>query len=311
MDINDSTVYFRDRFVPFGEAKLSIASAPMLYGLSIYTNFPVFKGADGKEVYIFRLADHFRRLQNSTHVMAFTDFEKDWDAAKFENMVKELLRRNKVRGDSLVRVSVFVDDVLKGTRMHGLKHSLAAFVYPTPQMLPKSGASLCVSSWRRTPDNAIPSRAKVNGSYVNASLMKHEAVQNGFDDAIALDAEGHVAESTVANIFLVRGGSLLTPGVDTDLMEGLTRNTVFSLARELEIPCEERSIDRSELYLADEIFLSGSSVNIVPVTSVDNKPVGKGKPGKVTERISEAYNRLVRGKSGERSDWLTPAPIKG
>ncbi|MGH7194344.1 MAG: aminotransferase class IV, partial [Candidatus Saccharimonadales bacterium] len=219
-DISDSEVYFRDGFVPFDKAVLSIASAPVLYGLSIYTVFPAFWNDAQKELYIFRLADHFKRLQNSAEIMSFADFHKHWSMEKFEATIKELIRRNDVRRDSMVRVSVFVDDILKGTRMHGLRNSLSAIVYPAEELLPKNGARLGVSSWRRTPDNAIPSRAKVNGSYVNASLMKHEAVQKGFDDAIALDEQGHVAESTIANVFLVRHGQLITPGVATDLMEG-------------------------------------------------------------------------------------------
>ena len=298
--------YFRDSFVPFEEANLSIASAPVLYGLSIYTVFPVLWDPKTKQLNMFRLENHYKRLVSSAKIMAFDDFVQNWTFEKFSKTMRELLIKNKVREDCLVRVSVFVDEVLKGTRMHGLKHSLSAFVYSTPPLLPKSGARVMVSNWRRTPDNSIPSRAKINGSYVNAALMKHEAVMAGFDDAIALDSQGHVTEATVANIFLVRSGHLLTPHGNTDILEGITRDTVMKLAKKLDLFLEERPIDRSELYLADEVFLSGSSVQITPVIEIDHRPIGNGKPGPMTRQLMKAYNELGQAKEEQFVAWLTP-----
>jgi branched-chain amino acid aminotransferase len=306
-DVEKTETYFRDDFVPFGQANLSIASAPFLYGLSIYTVFPVFWNETEKKLYMFRLPDHFRRLQNSSKILAFDDFLRQWDYDRFELTMRELLRRNKIRQDGLVRASVFVDDILKGTRMHELKHSLSAFVYPAAPFFGKSNVKLGVSSWQRTPDNAMPSRAKINGSYVNAALMKHEAVLNGFDDAIALDAHGHVAESTVANLFLVKGGRLLTPSSTTDLLEGITRDSVFTLAEHLGIECEQRVIDRSELYIADEMFLCGSSANITPVIAVDHRPIGSGRPGPVTKKLLKAYENVGRNQADFLTDWAKPA----
>lgn len=305
MDVMQTTAYLRDKFVPFSEANLSIASAPVLYGLSVYTVFPVFWNAETETAYMFRLKDHFKRLQNSAKIMAFDDFIREWDFETFKATMQELVQRNQVKQDCLVRISVFVDDVLKGTRMHGLQHSLSAFVYPALPLVPREGAKLCVSSWRRTPDNAIPARAKINGSYVNAALMKHEAVLSGFDDAIALDEQGHVAEATVANIFLVRDGRLWTPSNSTDLLEGITRDTVFRLADELQIPYEQRTIDRSELYLADEVFLCGSSMNITPVISIDHRQIGDGSIGKLTAQLSDFYRQSGLGE-GKFKRWAMP-----
>lgn len=298
--------YFRDKLVDFDEAQLSIASAPVLYGLSIYTVFRVIWNQEERTAYLFRLPDHFKRLQNSAKIMAFDDFLNRWNYHKFEKTIRELLVANKVRQDSLVRVSVFVDDKLKGTRMHGLKHELSAFVYPATPLLPSGGAHLCVSSWRRMPDNAIPARAKVNGSYVNASLMKHEAVLNGYDDAIALDEAGHVSESSVANIFLVRGSLLITPAGSNELLEGVTRDTILRLADHLGVRHEQRAVDRSEMYIADEVFVCGSSVGITPVLSIDRRPVGTGEAGKITRRLVEAYQACDRGRVPEFRRWLTP-----
>jgi branched-chain amino acid aminotransferase len=308
-EIQKTKVYFRNTFVPFEEATLSIASAPVLYGLSIYTVIPVFWTEKTKKLVMFRLKDHFKRLQNSSLVMAFDDFLQEWDYLKFEKTIKQLLEKNSITMDSLVRVSVFVDDNLKGTRMHGLKHSLSAFVYPMTPILPESGAKLMVSSWRRTPDNAQPARAKINGSYVNAALMKHEALMNGFDDAIALDEQGHVTESTVANIFLVRNGHLVTPGNSADLLEGITRDSIFRFANHIKVSHEQRTIDRSELYLADEIFLCGSSMSIVPVIEVDHRKIGKGSIGPLTKRLQLLYQECTHQRSSDFDDWLTPVAL--
>ncbi len=300
-----SEAYFSNSFVPFSKANLSIASAPMLYGLSVYTVFPANWDKKAGKLYMFRLEDHFKRLQNSARIMDFHDLLENWDYDKFAKTMAELLKRNNVKEDALVRVTVFVNELMSGTKMRGLKHSLAAFVYKYEPYLPLSGANLCVSSWVRTPDNAIPSRAKINGSYANSSLMKNEALANGYDDAISLDEHGHVAESTVSNIFMVRGGKLITPDGSTDLLEGLTRDTVFQLAQKLGIPTAGRSIDRSELYLADEIFLSGSSVRITPVASVDKRPIGDGKIRPITAKIVEVYDAASHSRNESNANWLT------
>ena len=173
------------------------------------------------------------------------------------------------------------------------------------QFYPKKGADVCVSSWQRTPDNAIPSRAKVNGSYVNAALMKNEALVNGYDEAIALDANGHVTEGTVANLYMVRGGVLITPDQSADILEGITRDTVQRLAKYLNIPVKERAIDRSELYVADELFYCGSSARITPILSVDRRRVKSGKKGVITKQIASCYEKVQLGTLTIAKDWLT------
>lgn len=298
--------YFRDNFVDFKDANLSIASAPVLYGLSTYTVIPVFWNEQKQTLALFRPKEHFKRLENSCKILAFDDFLRDWDYQKFLSTMQQMLQKNNITQDSLLRIGVFVDDNLQGTRMHGLKHSLSAFVYEMAPLLPLTGAKLMVSSWHRTPDNAIPSRAKINGSYVNSALMKHEAVLNGFDEAIALDEQGHVTESTVSNIFLIRDGQLITPGRSADLLEGITRDSIGRFAEHLKIPYEQRAIDRSELYLADEILLCGSSMNIVPVIAVDRRPIGDGKVGPVTAKLQTLYTKSTHGDSDLFVDWLTP-----
>lgn len=304
-DYTNSTVYFRDSFKPFSEANVSIASSPVLYGLSIYTVFSVSWDETTGQLHAFRLRDHYKRLVNSAKIMDFNSFAHDWPYEKFEQTMRELLTQNNIKENVLVRASVFVDELISGTRIHGLRHSFSAYIYPMGKILPDDGAHVCVSSWQRNADNAIPSRAKVNGSYVNASLMKNEALLNGYDDAIAIDEHGHVAEGTVANFFMIRDGILITPDAATDILEGITRDTILTFARDQHIPLEVRSIDRSELYMADEAFLCGSSANITPVLSIDKRVIGDGKKGPLTQRISDFYAKVRVGNEPEYQNWLT------
>ena len=220
----------------------------------------------------------------------------------------ELVQKNDIKEDALVRVSVFVDAVIAGTKIHGQPVALSAYIYPLGQILPTDGIHVCVSSWRRNSDDAIPSRAKINGSYVNACLMKNEAVLNGYDDAIALDHGGHVTEGTVANIFLVRGGKLVTPSPSADILEGITRDSVLAIAHDLGISVEERLVDRTELYVADEAFICGSSAGVVPILSVDKRVVGNstskgGNKTSVTARLSEAYRAAQKGTTKKYAEW--------
>jgi branched-chain amino acid aminotransferase len=306
-DYQQADVYFRDSFVPFGQANLSIASSPVLYGLSIYTVFSVNYNTELKRLYIFRLRDHYDRMINSAKILDFHGFIEQWTYEKFESTMLELLKRNNIEEDVLVRVTVFIDELIAGTKIHGLTNSMSAYIYPMGQILNPEGINVCVSSWTRNSDNAIPSRAKVNGSYVNASLMKNEALMNGFDDAIALDQHGHVSEGTVANLFLVRGGRIVTPDDATDLLEGITRNSIMRIAADLGFDATHRSIDRSELYLADEVFMCGSSARIVPVLSIDKRPVGNGVMGPVTAELLQVYKAAQHGTDDNYGEWRLAA----
>lgn len=241
--------------------------------------------------------------------MDFNKFAAAWPYEKFEATMRELIARNAVAiagEDVLVRATVLVDALIAGTKIHDLPQSLSAYVYPMGAILPRAGVNVCVSSWTHGSDNVIPSRAKVNGGYANNSLIKNEAILNGYDDAIVLDAQGRVTEATVANIFIVRNGVLITPGVSTDLLEGITRASVIAIARDAGIPVEERIVDRTELYIADEAFISGSSARLVPIMSVDKRPVGGASaagaatavPGPITKLIAEKYEAAQKGTDG-------------
>jgi branched-chain amino acid aminotransferase len=249
LTLKTSTAYLRGEFIPFEQANISIASSPVLYGLALYTVCGAHWNAEREQLYLFRLEDHYRRLVNSARIADFGDFAAAYPFDRFRDTVLELLRRNSVRQDALVRITWFVDALAAGTRIRGLDTGLSIYVYPAGDVMPRAGAHACISSWTRTGDNMIPARAKLNGSYLNASLMKNEALINGYDEAIALDTSGHVAEGSVANIFVVRHGRLITPDTASDILEGITRHTIISLAGEWGLPVEERAIDRTELYV--------------------------------------------------------------
>ncbi len=291
----------RDSFVPFSEANVSIGSSPVLYGLAIYTVFGVTYNEKDKSLSVFRLEEHWKRLQNSAKIMDFHGFLETWTYEKFEKMIFELVKKNEIEEDALVRVSVFIDANLAGTKIHGLPNAVSAYVYPLGEILKRTGVDVCVSTWERVSSKAIPVRAKVNGSYVNSALMKNEALLNGYDDAIALDEKGNVCEGTVANLFFVKNGELVTPSVDFDLLEGITRKTIIEIAGKV----TERAISKNEIYDFDEAFFCGSSARITPILSIDKKKVGKGTIGPVTADLMKKYDEAIHGNDTKYGKWLT------
>lgn len=286
MSFKKYKVYIEDEFVPFSEANLSIASSAVLYGLSVYTVFPVNKTEKGLAA--FRLEDHFKRLLESSHIIGIDRFKDQWDYPKFIKKVKELIEINKINEDVFVRASVHIDEILPGTRSRNLSTKLSMFIYPNTPIVPKDGCRLKTSLWRRVPDTSIPARAKVNGAYVNSVLAKQDAIDSGYDDCIFLDHNGHVSESSAANVFLVRNGTLITPDKSSDLLEGINRKTVIEIARSLGLKVEKRLVDLTELYIADEVFLCGTSAYITPIEEIDSRKVGHGDKD-ITKKIQKAY----------------------
>jgi branched-chain amino acid aminotransferase len=296
--------WFGDRLTPTAEATLSITSAAVLYGLSVYTVLPVTRRSDGAAV-AFRLSDHYRRLVNSARIIGIDTFEPDWEERRFVEAVEEVVGANDVREDVFVRVSVHVDAQLPGTRSRGMSTRLSMFVYQAEPILPLDGARLKTSVWRRIPDYAIPSRSKVNGAYVNSVLAKQDAIDSGYDDCIFLDAAGHVCELSAANIFIVRGGVLVTPSTASDLLEGINRSTVLLIAEDLGLPTREREVDLTELYIADEVFACGTSTYVTPIVEVDARVVNGSIVGPVTARIREKYLAVLRGEDPDYRGFVT------
>ncbi len=299
-------VFMGDKIVARDEATISIASSAVLYGLSVYTVFPVNINREDSQKYAFRLETHFDRLVNSSKIIGIDNFTRDWNFEKFKKTVQELIKVNTISNDVYVRATIHVDAELAGTRSRGLHTILSIFVYDAIPILKPEGSRLKTSHWRRVPDYAIPSRAKVNGAYVNSVLAKQDALDNGADDCLFIDAQGHVCELSAANIFVVRHGELLTPDSTSDLLEGINRNTIIEIARnELKITVKERSIDLTELYISDEVFACGTSANISPILEIDNRIIGTGKPGEMTLQLQQLHQDVLSGRSAHYRHWLT------
>jgi branched-chain amino acid aminotransferase len=297
------SAYFGDTIVPIANAHVSVASSAVLYGLSVYSVFPILTTKDGLAA--FRLQDHYARLINSARIIGIDTFEQDWDYARFETAVRELAKANTIEERVFVRVTIHVTDLVAGTRSRGLATTLSMFIYEAKPIVPQDGARLKTSVWRRVPDYAIPSRAKVNGAYVNSVLGKQDAIDSGYDDCIFLDVDGHVCELSAANIFMVRGGVLITPGNASDLLEGINRRTLLEAAKDLGIQTEERVIDLTELYVADEIFACGTSAFVAPVTEIDARKIGSGTEGPLTAKIKAHYDSIMRGDAPVSKEFLT------
>ena len=295
--------WFGNGVVPIEDARLSVASAAVLYGLSVYTVFPVVKTPGG--IAAFRLEDHYARLVGSARIIGIDTFASAWTYEAFRDAVRELARANGLAGDAFARATVHVSDLVPGTRSRGLATTLSIFLYEAAPIVPQDGARLKTSVWRRVPDSAIPARAKVNGAYVNSVLAKQDALDSGYDDCILLDAQGHVCELSAANLFIVRDGTLITPDTASDILEGINRRTVLKIARELGIPCVERAIDLTELYLADEMFACGTSAYVAPVKEVDARVIGDGRTGPVTAAIRDRHARILRGEDAAYARHLT------
>jgi len=296
--------YFGEGIVPFEDANLSVASSAILYGLSVYTVFHVAKTEQG--MLAFRLPEHHQRLRDSAKIIGIEEPHHDWAYQPFLDKVKQLFEANpEVKGDVFVRASIHVDALLPGTRSRGVHTTLSMFIYDADAIVPRDGARLKTSLWRRVPDNAIPSRAKVNGAYVNSVLARQDAIDSGYDDCIFLDTAGHVCELSAANIFMVRGGTLITPDTHSDLLEGINRRSVLKLAQDAGIPTSERSIDLTELYIADEVFISGTSAFLTPVIEIDAREVGGRQAGPLTKKLQALHSAALLGTSDQYKDWLT------
>lgn len=237
------------------------------------------------------------RLRNSARLIGIEIPEICRDESRFVGMVGSLYTANMPKDETVfARATIHVDSLVSGTRSKGLHTTLSVFLYEAASIVPQNGARLKTSPWRRNPDFSIPSRAKVNGAYVNSVLAKQDAIDSGYDDAIFLDLEGHVCELSAANIFLVRGDKLITPGVDSDILEGINRRTVLEIAMDEGIPYEERTVDMTELYIAEEVFISGTSAYIAPVIEIDGRKIEQKEKNSITAIIR---NRMKMIQSGQ------------
>jgi branched-chain amino acid aminotransferase len=294
--------YLKDMIVPIEKASVSIASSAVLYGLSVYTVFPVVATKRGLSA--FRLVEHYKRLLNSAKIIGIDTFQNAWTYDLFIAAVAELVKANQLTETVFVRATVHVTSQVAGAKSRGLETQLSLFAYEAVPILSQTGVRLKTSVWRRTPDYSIPSRAKVNGAYVNSVLGKQDALDSGCDDCLFLDALGHVCELSASNIFIVREGVLITPQSSTDILEGINRKTILELAADLKIPTLEREIDLTEVYIADEAFACGTSTGIAPIIEVDSRKIGSGATP-LTKQIKEKYTSVLSGDDAATEKYFT------
>ena len=293
--------YFEGQMVPLEEARVPITTHAFNYGTGCFEGIRAYWNPDLGQLFTFRLTDHMRRLTDSARILKL-DFEMEPE--QLAALALELLARNGFREDAYLRPIVYKSEHTIKVALTGLATSFCMYAIPMGAYLDiDRGLSLTISAWSRIGDNAIPARAKPTGAYVNAAIASDEARQRGVDEAIMLTSDGHVAEASSANIFLVQRGELVTPEAADDILVGVTRDSVLRIAQHQGISVRERRVDRSELFSADEVFLCGTGVQIAPVTNIDGRQIGSGKPGKVTVELQERYLAIVRGMSDEFREW--------
>jgi len=300
-----TVAFFNDQFVPIEQAKVSVMAHAFNYGTAVFEGIRGYWNAAHEQLYVFRLHEHSERLLQSGRLL---QMKIPYSASDLDGLIVELLRREGYRTNVYIRPLIYKADEIIGVRLHDLQDKLTIFAVPFGRYIEKEeGASVCVSSWRRNDDNALPPRGKVSGGYVNSAFIKSDAQLKGFDDAIVLNQDGHVSEGSAQNLFMVRGGKLITTPITANILEGITRATVLELARaELGLETQEREIDRTELYVAEELFLCGTGVQIAAVTSVDYYPIGNGKIGPITQQLRDLYFRVVNAEVDKYRGWCTP-----
>jgi branched-chain amino acid aminotransferase len=301
--------YFHGRIVPYADAKIGVMTHALNYGTACFAGVRGYWNDDEEQLFVFRPHDHYRRfLQSSRLLLMNLQLSED----DLTNITLDLLRAEGFQGDCYIRPLAYKGDEIIGVKLHDMTDEVTIFSVPFGRYVDaEEGAHVTVSSWRRISDNTIPARGKISGSYVNSALIKTDALRAGFDEAIVLNDDGHIAEGSAENVFMLRDGIVVTPPITDNVLEGITRRTVMTLLRdELGVEVRERPIDRTELYVCDELFFSGTGVQIAAITKVDHRPVGTGKMGPLVNDLRDVYFDVVRGKVAKYRHWNTPVYVK-
>jgi branched-chain amino acid aminotransferase len=294
--------YFQGKIVPYGEAKVGVGTHALNYGTAVFGGIRGYWDADKRQLSIFRPFDHYRRLLQSGRMMCM---DINQTPESLTQITLELLKADSWDSDIYIRPLIYKSLEGIGVRLHDIPDEFTIFAMPfTGYVKNDTNAHVTVSSWRRVDDNVIPARGKVSGAYANSALIKSDAVRSGFDEALVLTQEGHVSEGSAMNIFMVRDGVLITPPVTDNILEGITRRSIIEVARdELGLTVLERSIDRTEVFICDELFMSGTAAQISVITKVDHRPVGSGEMGPITAKLRHAYEDIVRERNPRYAHW--------
>lgn len=305
---DDLIAYFEDDYVPLKDANVNIMTHAFMYGTAVFEGIRAYWNADQGVLYGLKLREHMERIRRNAGMLLMKDLPP---VDELVRIVVETTRRNGFQEDVYIRPCFYLSGRSVGVRLHNLPHELVVFAVPFGNYVDVTkGIRIMTSSWRRNADDALPARGKIVGGYVNMAFQKSEAELNGFDEALVLTQDGHASEASAANMFVVRDGVLLTPPVNDDILEGVTRKGIIELADTFGIPVEYRSIDRSEIYVADEMFLCGTGVQMSPVIELDHRPIAGGAIGPITRQLHEAYFAAVRGNDERFAHWVTPIPAR-
>ncbi len=294
--------FFLGKIVPYSEAKVGVATHAFNYGTAVFGGLRGYWNEEKKKLFVFRPMDHYRRFLNSCRLLCM---EFDHTPESLTQLTLELLRKDNYQQDIYIRPLAYKADEQIGVRLHNLTDELTIFAMPFGQYIKNdTSAHVTISSWRRIDDNMIPARGKISGAYVNSALAKTDAARAGFDEALVLTQDGHLSEGSAMNVLIVRDNVLITPSVTENILEGITRRTVIELAKnELKLAVVERPIDRTEIYICDELILTGTAAQVTAVTKVDHRPVGSGEMGPVAETLRKLFNDVVRGNNPRYAHW--------
>ncbi len=294
-------VWFDGKFVTLDKAKVPITTHAIHYGTSIFEGIRAYW--NGKNLFVFRLDEHVKRFRRSGQ---FYNISLNFSDEEITKAIIGICKKNKIKKSCYIRPFYFIGDY--GINLHVTEKApthVAIFSFPFGDLFNKNGITAGVVSWRKFSDNSTPPQAKMGGNYLNSIIATQEAKRNGFDEAILLDKDGNVSEAPGENIFVVREGQLITPPLSSSALEGITRDAVMKIGRDLDIPVLEQNITRSELLMSDEIFLTGTAAEITPIVLMDGKKVSDGKPGTITKKMMHEYVQIVNDKNENYYHWLT------
>jgi branched-chain amino acid aminotransferase len=297
--------YFKGNIVPYADAKVGVMTHALNYGTAAFGGLRGYWNNEEEQLFLFRPMDHFKRLLSSGRLISAV---LDHTPESLTRITVELLQKEGYREDCYIRPLIYKADEIIGVRLHDLQDEITIFAIPFSKYVSRDDrAHVTISSWRRIDDNAIPARGKISGAYINSAFIKTDAVLAGFDEALVLTNEGHISEGSAMNVFIVRDGALHTPPITENILEGITRRTIIQLAREvLGLEVLERPIDRTEVYLCEELLMTGTAAQVVAVTQVDHRPIGDGRMGPITTRLRATFDDVVRGKMAEYREWNLP-----
>jgi branched-chain amino acid aminotransferase len=295
--------YFKGQFIPFEQATVSIATHALHYGTGAFGGLRgIPNPTNPDQVLLFRLDRHAARLSSSARFLHY-----DLPAAKIHETIVAFVQKNQPRSSFYIRPFVYTSDLGIAPRLHNIEHDFFVYGLELGDYLSADGVSCRVSSWCRQEDRSFPLRGKISGAYITSSLAKTEAVDSGFDEAILLNTQGKVCEATGMNIFMVRNGTLYAPGVEQDVLEGITRDSILTIARNLGIPVVERPIDKSELFIADEVFLCGTAAKVTPIKQIENYKLSPDRP--LTMKFKEILTSITEGRNDQFKDWVFPIDL--